>query len=111
MLNIVKKSAKVLKNNLIFIQPLLLCMLLFMTVASFFISKNVFIAGKICLSISIFLLTIAFTAGWLHINKLGILSYNENDSVNADIISCYYDEGKVVASIKYSYICCCGVWH
>lgn len=83
MLNIVKKSAKILKNNLVFIQPLLLCLLMFMTVASFFVNKNVFIAGKICLSISILLLTIAFTAGWLHINKFGVISYDENDTAEA----------------------------
>ena len=78
MLNIVKKSAQILKNNLVFIQPLLLCLLLFMTVASFFVNKNVFMAGKICLSISMLLLSIAFTAGWLHINKFGIVLYEEN---------------------------------
>ena len=77
----VKKSAKILKNNLIFIQPLLLFFLMLMTGATFFINKNVFLAGKICLSISIFLLAIAFTAGWLHINKYGVISYNEKDSV------------------------------
>ena len=33
-----------------------------------------------------------------------IYNYDENASVNADIISCYYDEGKVVANIKYNYI-------
>ena len=78
MLNIVKKSAKILKNNLVFIQPLLLCLLIFMTVSSFFINKNIFIVGKICLSISMLLLFISFTAGWLHINKFGVILHEEN---------------------------------
>ena len=80
MLNIIKKSAKILKNNFVFIQPLLLCLLMFMTIASFFVNKNILIAGKVCLIASILLLTIAFTAGWLHINKIGIISYNEDDT-------------------------------
>ncbi|MBQ8887582.1 MAG: hypothetical protein IJY61_07780 [Candidatus Gastranaerophilales bacterium] len=80
MLNLIRKSAKILKNNLVFIQPLLLCLLIFMMVTTFFINKNVFIAGRVCLLLSMLLLTIAFTAGWLHINKYGVHSYNEDDT-------------------------------
>ncbi len=80
MIDIIKKSAKILKNNLIFIQPLLLCLLLFMTVGTFFINKNIYFVGKICLAISMLLLTVAFISGWLYINKLGVLSYVEDDT-------------------------------
>lgn len=80
MLNIVRKSGKILKNNLIFIQPLLLFFLLIMTTASFFINKNILFAGKICLTISILLLIVAFTSGWFNINKYGVISYEENDT-------------------------------
>ena len=51
-----------------------------MIVTSFFINKIFYIAGRICLLLSMFLLTIVFTAGWLHINKYGVISYNQDDT-------------------------------
>lgn len=80
MQNIFKKSFFILKNNLIFIQPLLLCLLLFMTVFAFVIGRNLFIVPKILLLISMLLLFVAFCSGWFYINKFGVLNYIENDS-------------------------------
>lgn len=80
MLNIYRKSLLILKNNLIFIQPLLLCLLMLMTIVSFVVSRNIFIASKIVLLISIVLMIIAFSAGWFYINKFGVENYNENDT-------------------------------
>ncbi len=80
MLETIKKSFYILKNNLIFIQPLLLGLLLIMTAFSFIIGRNFFSFSKIVLLLSMFLLFIAFSAGWFYINKQGILNYNENDS-------------------------------
>ena len=80
MLETIKKSYYILKNNLIFIQPLLLGLLLIMTAFSFIIGRNFFSFSKIVLLLSMFLLFIAFSAGWFYINKQGILNYNENDS-------------------------------
>lgn len=80
MLETIKKSFYILKNNLIFIQPLLLGLLLIMTAFSFLVGRNFFSFSKIILLLSMFLLFIAFSAGWFFINKQGILNYNENDS-------------------------------
>ena len=80
MQKIIKESFNILKNNLIFIQPLLLYLLFVMTAFTFLLSKNVYFIPKIILLISIILLTAAFTAGWLYINKYGVLSYNPKDS-------------------------------
>ncbi|MCD7739993.1 MAG: hypothetical protein LUH11_01400, partial [Candidatus Gastranaerophilales bacterium] len=80
MVKIFKKSFLILRNNLLFIQPFLLWMLMSMTVMSFMISKNLYIASKFALIFSMFLLLIAFSSGWFYINKLGVLNYKEEDS-------------------------------
>lgn len=80
MLEIFKKSFYILKNNLIFIQPLLLGLLLLMTAFTFLVGRNIFSIPKIVLMLSIVLMFIAFSAGWFYINKYGILNYNEDDS-------------------------------
>ncbi len=80
MLEIFKKSFYILKNNLIFIQPLLLGLLLLMTAFTFLLGRNIFSIPKIVLMLSIVLMFIAFSAGWFYINKQGVLNYNENDS-------------------------------
>ena len=80
MLETIKKSFCILKNNLIFIQPLLLGLLLIMTAFSFLVGRNFFSFSKIVLLLSMVLLFIAFSAGWFYINKQGVLNYNENDS-------------------------------
>ncbi len=80
MQNMLKKPFYILKNNLIFIQPLLLYLLLQMTALSFLVGKRIFMFPKIVLLLSMILLTVAFIAGWLFINKLGIMNYNPEDS-------------------------------
>lgn len=80
MQNILKKPFFILKNNLIFIQPLLLYLLLQMTALSFILGRNIYTVPGIVLVVSMLLLTVAFAAGWLFINKLGILNYNPEDS-------------------------------
>lgn len=79
MLNIIKKSNKILKNNLIFIQPLLMYLLMILTSIPYIINNNIFYITRIIIFISMILLTIAFSAGYFYINKLGIINYNEND--------------------------------
>ncbi len=80
MVNTFKKSYSILKNNMIFIQPLLLYFLIFMTFASFLINRNIYVIPKIVMLISVALLFIAMLSGWFYINKYGVLSYNETDS-------------------------------
>ena len=80
MQNILKKPFFILKNNLIFIQPLLLYLLLQMMALSFILGRNIYTVPGIVLVVSMLLLTVAFAAGWLFINKLGILNYNPEDS-------------------------------
>lgn len=80
MFNTFKKSYFILKNNMIFIQPLLLYLLILMTFLSFIVNRNIYIIPKIILLVSSVLLFIAMLSGWFYINKYGVLSYNENDS-------------------------------
>ena len=80
MLNIFKKSFFILKNNLIFIQPLLFGLLLIMTSLSFLVGRNFYSISKFVLLISMILMFIAFSAGWFYINKQGIINYCEADS-------------------------------
>lgn len=80
MLNIYRKSLLILKNNMLFIQPLLLVLLMFMTALSFLASKNMLLIPKVILLISMFLLLIAFSAGWFYINKFGVENFNEADT-------------------------------
>lgn len=80
MQTILKKPFFILKNNLIFIQPLLLYLLLQMTALSFILGRNIYTVPGIVLVVSMLLLTVAFAAGWFFINKLGILNYNPEDS-------------------------------
>ena len=79
MLNIVKKSFYILKNNLIFIQPLLLFLLIFMTALSYILNRGGMHIPQIILCIAIILMIIAFSAGWFFINKEGIILYNPED--------------------------------
>lgn len=74
-----KKSAQILKNNLIFIQPLLLFLLIFMTASTFVIHKNIYMVSRIAIIVSMSLLFVAFMAGWLQVNKYGVLNYDEKD--------------------------------
>ena len=74
-----KVAYQILRNNMIFIQPLLLYMLLIMSAGIFVAGRTIPSVTKITLLICFVLLTIAFLSGWFHINKLGIEKYNPED--------------------------------
>lgn len=80
MKNLFKISGKILKNNLIYIQPLLLYVLLGQLAVNFIMINRAAQLPKITLLISLFLLTVIFFAGWFNINKLAVISYNPDDS-------------------------------
>ena len=72
-------SFQILKDNMLYIQPLLFYMLIVMMAPSYIVSKAVLPLPKICLLISIFLLSAAFIAGWFFINKKAVDDYNPED--------------------------------
>ena len=80
MLKIIKTSFNILKNNLIFIQPILLYLLFVISILSYLVNKHVHISAQILLAFSLILLTVAVTSGWLFINKKAVLDYNKDDS-------------------------------
>jgi len=73
------KPFNILKNNMLFIQPLLFYLLLLMTLLTFIVSPSVQFISKVMMIISIVLMTVAISAGWFYINKLALLSYNQED--------------------------------
>lgn len=77
---VIIKSFNVLKNNLIFIQPPLLLLLIILTAVSYAINGTKAVIPNIILGISMILLTLAFASGWFYINKAAILSYDENST-------------------------------
>ena len=79
MLNILKKSGEILKNNLITVQPLLFFLLIFMTALSYLFNKNMYFIPKIILGISLILMVIAFSAGWFFVIKETVMSYNGDE--------------------------------
>ena len=80
MIKLLKDSFGILKNNMIFIQPLLLLLLFVLTFIPYLSQRNTNIIAKSTLFLSIALLTCAIYSGWLYINKLGIESYIEDES-------------------------------
>lgn len=86
-----KKSSQILKNNMIFIQPLLLYLLLLMTASTFILAREMYDISKYILVLSIFLMTIAFCSGWFYINKIGVENYNPDDE--QDVIASKAIEG------------------
>ncbi len=75
-----KTAYHILRNNMIFIQPLLLYMLLVMSAAIFISGRTIPNATRINLLVCFVLLTIAFLTGWFHVNKLGVKKYNLDDT-------------------------------
>lgn len=75
----IQKAYKILRNNLLYFQPLLIYMMIISFALPIIISAKVFVHPKIVLTISMLLLTVANIAGWFHINKLAVKSYNEDD--------------------------------
>lgn len=81
MNNLFKNSYKILKNNLIFMQPLLLYILLCQYATNFLVINKPMQTQRVMILVSLFLLTVAFYAGWLYINKLAVVTYNSDDSI------------------------------
>lgn len=104
MLNIYRKSLLILKNNLIFIQPLLLCLLMFMTALSFLASKSTLLIPNIVLLISMFLLFIAFSAGWFYINKFGVENFNETDTKEEITIKAVQNFKKFFEGVGFAFV-------
>ena len=80
MKNIYSKAFSILKNNLIYIQPLLFYLLIIMLILPPILGKNTALYPKVLLIISSFLLTVATTAGWLYINKKAVIDFNPDDN-------------------------------
>ena len=72
-----KTPWNILRNNMIFIQPILLILLLLMLSSTYLIGG--YSHTKLLLALSVFMATVAFISGWFHINKLGIIDYNPED--------------------------------
>lgn len=70
-----KIPMQVLNSNMIFIHPLLMYLLILNMAACYMVNGNVYYIHKILLFVSMFLLSVAFVAGWFHINKLAIENY------------------------------------
>ena len=79
MNKLLKDSWQILKNNMIFIQPLLLLLLFVLIVIPHLSQLNTNIFAKTTLFVSTTLLICAVYSGWLYINKLGIEEYVENE--------------------------------
>ena len=80
MLKIIQKSFNILRNNTLFVQPLLMFLLTVLSVMLFLNGRTLLFPARITLLVSLILMFIAFCSGWFYIIKQGILSYNENDS-------------------------------
>lgn len=104
MLNIYRKSLLILKNNLIFIQPLLLCLLMFMTALSFLAAKSTLLIPNVALLISMFLLFIAFSAGWFYINKFGVENFNETDTKEEITIKAVQNFKKFFEGVGFAFV-------
>ena len=75
----IQKAYKILRNNLLYFQPLLIYLMIISFALPVIMSAKVSVHPKTVLTISMFLLTVANIAGWFHINKLAVISYDEND--------------------------------
>ncbi len=80
MQKIITKPFNILKQNLLYIQPLLLLLLTLMTASPYVLGTGKLSIPNIVLIVSMFMLTAAFSAGWFFINKLAVVSYNEDDT-------------------------------
>lgn len=80
MKKILKDSFQILKNNTLFLHPIVLYILFALIAISYLSSANTYVISKITISLSLILMTIAFVSGWVYINKKAIEVYNENDN-------------------------------
>ncbi len=77
---IIINSFKILKNNMLFIQPLMLYILLAITLLALIVNKNIYFLPKIIIITGTVLLAFAFASGWFYINKLAVEDFNEDDA-------------------------------
>lgn len=75
-----KTPWQIQKNNMIFIQPILLFILIAMMALTYFVVGGVVSAPKIIMLDSVFFIAVSFTAGMFHINKLAINDFNPDDT-------------------------------
>ena len=79
MKNIINKSFLILKNNLIFTQPILIYFLLLLAASQHLGRPNTQLHPPILMALSVFLLAAATISGLFHINKNALSDYNPND--------------------------------
>lgn len=79
MKKIIQDSAKILYNNSIFIQPLIIFVLVANSLIALVANHQLSSVKSIVIMVLYGLLTVLFWAGWSYINKLGIEKYNPND--------------------------------
>jgi len=77
-----KKSFNILKNNMIFIQPVLIWQAVFFIVMYVSAERIQLPPVRLLMYFSIVMLFILCLAGWFHINKLAVLGYDEKDDEN-----------------------------
>ena len=80
MKKLILKSYSILNDNLLFIQPILIYILLIMISSQNLVEKSMGIIPKTTMILSVVLFAIAITTGLLYINKKAISDYNPEDS-------------------------------
>lgn len=84
MFKVFSKSYSILRQNLLFIQPVLLLILFVITGLSYIATGNLPQNSSLILLLSLFLSVVTGSAGILYINKLAVKDYDEN-STNEEI--------------------------
>ena len=80
MLKVFQKSFKILINNMLFLQPLLLYSIFIIATMYALNGRNILPVGQILYFVTMFLMSCAVFAGWFYINKLGVEHYQEDCS-------------------------------
>lgn len=81
MKSLIKKSFWVLKDNLIFIQPILIYLVLLMISMQYLSSGNMGLYPKILMGLSVFLFAVSSMTGVFYISKKALADYNSEDSL------------------------------
>jgi len=84
MENIFGKSFRILKENLVFMQPLLIHFLLLFTVLPYILAKTVTLYTKSFMLLCVFLLTAAISAGVFHVSKNAVDEYKADEDEDED---------------------------
>lgn len=104
MKNIIKDSAKILYNNSIFIQPLIIFVLIANSLIALISNPNTNPFKSIIILVLYGLLAVLFWAGWSHINKLGVETYNPNDE-KAEVSKKSFDSlGKFATGVGENFL-------